>query len=98
MPSTVIDRDNETTTASRRARGAPAHGDKGGPLERITVNLIARAARALRAVSELTGDSRTDSVNRAIQVYAYVMQVDVNGGGIYVRESADAEVQRLKMF
>jgi hypothetical protein len=97
MPSTVLDRDNETTTATRgRRSGGPGHG--GGGLERVTVNLISRASRALRQVSDLTGDSRTDSINRAIQVYAYLMQSETNGGGIYVRESADSELQRLKMF
>jgi hypothetical protein len=38
-----------------------------GPLERITVNLIARASRALQKVSELTGDSKTDSINRELE-------------------------------
>jgi uncharacterized protein YciI len=70
----------------------------GSPLERVTVNLILRASRALQRVSELTGDSKTDSINRAIQVYGYLTEIDYNGGAIYVRESKDSEPQLLKMF
>jgi hypothetical protein len=44
MPSSVIDRDVKTAaTSERRPRGS-THGS-GGPLERLTVNLIARASR-----------------------------------------------------
>lgn len=56
------------------ADGRVASGDGGGSrgerLERVTVYLTARASRALGLAAELTGDSRTDAVNRAIQVYA----------------------------
>ena len=52
----------------------------------------------MQKVSELTGDSKTDSINRALQVYAYLEEVTAEGGAIYVRESADSEMQRLKMF
>jgi len=99
MASSVIDTDTDTTATATRGRrpGRPSHGGS-GPLERITVNLVARAARALQRVAELTGDSRTDSINRAIQVYAYVVEIDANGGAVYVRESEGSELQRLKMF
>jgi hypothetical protein len=69
-----------------------------GPLERVTVNLIGRARRALLRVSERTGDTRTDCINRAIQVYDYLDRVDSAGGAIYVRESKNSELERLKMF
>ncbi len=85
----------ETKGASTRTSG---RGGGSGPLERITVNLIARASRALQKVSELTGDTKTDSINRALQVYAYLEEINAQGGAIYVRESADAELERLKMF
>jgi hypothetical protein len=100
MGSIVIDRDTENSaTATRRRRpGRPDQGGSGGPLERITVNLVNRASRALQRVSALTGDSRTDTINRAIQVYAYVVETDANGGAIYVRESEGSELQLLKIF
>jgi hypothetical protein len=43
-------------------------------LERLTVNLTERSSAALRLAHELAGDSKTDTVNRAIQVYAYLVQ------------------------
>jgi hypothetical protein len=97
MPSTMTDRADRATAATQRNDG-PGHGSGGGGLERITVNLIARAVRALQSVSDLTGDTKTDSINRAIQVYAYITEVDAGGGAIYVRESEDSELQRLKIF
>ena len=86
----LIDRDDGAKTAGR------GHG--GGPLERVTVNLIPRSARALELATELTGDSKTDTINRALQIYAYLEQVTANGGAIYTRESPDAELERLKIF
>jgi hypothetical protein len=89
----VLDRDAETTAAD-----PPKRNGGNGPLERVTVNLIPRASRALQAVSELTGDTKTDSINRAIQIYAYLEEVAARGGTIHVRESADAEAEKLKIF
>jgi hypothetical protein len=94
----VIDRTEEPTT--KRRQGPPderGHGG-GGPLERVTVNLVARASRALQRLSDLTGDSKTDSINRAIQVYAYLEEVNANGGDVYVRESKDSDLKLVKMF
>lgn len=99
--SLVIDRDSDTPdrdsdTPENKARTRGGGGNR--PLERVTVNLVARASRALRRVSELTGDSRTDCINRAIEVYDYLQDVNSHGGSIYVRESEKSEIQRLKIF
>jgi hypothetical protein len=64
----------------------------------VTVNLVARASRALQRVVDITGDSKTDALNRAIQVYAYLEEIESNGGDIYVRTSRDGELQLVKMF
>lgn len=94
VAGSVIDhRDADSTTAKNSKRGG-GHG----PLERVTVNLVARAAKALHKVSELTGDTKTDSINRAIQVYAYLEGVTSNGGAIYISEAGSADVQRLKLL
>lgn len=39
-------------------------------LTKLTVNLVPRAVAALQAAAETTGDTRTDTVNRALQMYA----------------------------
>lgn len=81
-------------------RDKPRPGARGphGPLERITVNLTARAARALEQAAGLTGDSKTDTINRALQIYAYLEQINQDGGEIYVQTSPDGEIQLIKMF
>jgi hypothetical protein len=87
------------TAASAASAGAPEHSaGSGGSLERVTVNLTPRSSRALDEVVRLTGDSKTDSINRAIQIYAYVQQVLQSGGSIHVRETSDGEPERLKIF
>lgn len=68
------------------------------PLERVTVNLSARSAHALDQAVELTGDSKTDAINRSLQVYAFIEQVLHGDGAVYVRESSDGELERLRLF
>jgi hypothetical protein len=98
MPPSATAPAKKTTT--QRDIPQPTRRDHGGhnPLERVTVNLIARASQALQNASDLTGDSKTDTINRAIQVYAYLEEVISRGGAIYVRESEDSELLLLKMF
>jgi hypothetical protein len=81
----------------RKPRGGTG-SRRNSPLSRVTVNLTSRSAQALDQASELTGDSKTDTINRALQVYAYLEQVIQAGGDILVRESAGAEPQLIKMF
>jgi uncharacterized protein (DUF1778 family) len=67
-----------------------------GSLERVTVNLTVRSASAMRQAADLTGDTKTDTINRALQVYAYWEKVIADGGAWYVRETEDAELMQLK--
>jgi hypothetical protein len=41
-------------------------------LTKLTVNLLPQSMAALNSAAERLGDSRTDTVNRAVQVYAKV--------------------------
>ena len=66
-------------------------------LERITVNLTPRSSSALQLAVELSGDTKTDTINRAIQIYAYLEKVLQDGGSIYVREQDGAEPERLRI-
>ncbi len=78
---------------AKRGKTAAANGP-----ERVTVNLSARAARALEVATELTGETKTDAINRALQIYAFLEQVTVQGGLIYTKEDQDASLERLKLF
>lgn len=67
-------------------------------MERVTINLTPRAAKALSKAIEITEDSKTDCVNRALPVYAYIEEVLASGGSVTVQESPDAEPYRLVIF
>jgi hypothetical protein len=97
--NTVVDQAEDRRAVARRG-GPPderGHGG-GGPLERVTVNLVARASRALQRLVDLTGDSKTDAINRAVQVCAFLEEVESNGGDVFIRESKDSDLQLVKMF
>jgi hypothetical protein len=85
------------TTGREGARSARPEGSN-GPLERVTVNLTARSSRALELATEITGDTKTDTINRALQIYAFMEQIIASGGSVYVREGPDSELERVKVF
>lgn len=81
----------------------PASSASSGParqsgLQRVTVNLTPRAYEALKQAEKLTGDSRTDTINRAIHVYAYIMNITQNDGAVYVRDNGSSELERLQIL
>lgn len=82
---------------SRATAKWPRRGGGRG-LERITVNLTQRSASALELTVDITGDTKTDAINRAIQIYAWLEQVIESGGSVLVRPEAGAEVERLKLI
>jgi hypothetical protein len=96
--SSLVDRTDDTQVSDRRQGPPPKRGSGGKGPERVTVNLIPRASQALHEVSDLTGDSKTDTINRALQVYKYLMEIVESGGDIYVREKDSEQFQLVKMF
>lgn len=67
-------------------------------LIRVTVNLTPRSERALEQATALTGESKTDAINRAVQIYAYLQQVIADDGALYARDRAEGELERLKLL
>jgi hypothetical protein len=67
-------------------------------LERVTVNLTPKAAQALEQAVKLTGDSKTDTINRSLQVYAYLEEILQHGGSLYTRVAGESELERLHFF
>jgi hypothetical protein len=64
-------------------------------LERMTVNLIPQSVTDLAEACELTGLNRTDTVNRALRLYAYVMRLSADGGKLMTERNGDLEVIHL---
>jgi hypothetical protein len=88
----------ETSRSNAGTRERSAGRRTNAPLERVTVNLNARSSQALDQAVELTGDSKTDAINRSVQLYAFIERILSGDGAVYVRESSDSELERLKLF
>jgi hypothetical protein len=69
-----------------------------GSLQRVTVNLTPRSWQALEMAIKRTGDSQTDAINRAIQVYSYLADITETGGTLYVRDAGSDELERLRII
>jgi hypothetical protein len=89
MEINLAEETHAATNCSRRG------GGRG--LERITVNLTPRSSSALDTAVHLTGDTKTDTINRAVQIYAYLERVIKDGGSIHIRAVEGAEVQRMQI-
>jgi hypothetical protein len=50
-------------------------------LTQLTVNLTESAATALEFAAVLSGDNRTDTVNRALLIFNAIAEVATEGGG-----------------
>lgn len=66
-------------------------------MERLTISLVPRSATALERAVAVTGSSKTDAINKAAQVYAYLEEVLSAGGSVYIREPGE-ETAILKFF
>lgn len=65
-------------------------------LERVTVNLIPPASRALETGMRITGYTKTDFINRAIQAYAFLEERISQDAAVLIREKDAGE--QLKIF
>jgi len=77
---------------------APTIGRGGGAYERVTVNLTEKTSNALADTVRISGDSKTDSINKALQVYALLQRIQEMGGAMYLREKDGAELERLRLL
>ncbi len=85
------------TRASPPTVEPPANGGDGGSsnLVRVTVNLTPKAYADLQRLNVSTGLSKTDVMNRALQVYALVEDLLDRGGGSIVVKPPDGETARI---
>lgn len=63
--------------------------------ERITVNLTPKAVQALEALTENTGDTKTDTINRALQIYEFLDGIVREGGKVCVQEPGSETLERV---
>ncbi len=66
--------------------------------ERTTTNLTPRSVRAMNNLVSWTGYTKTDTINRALQIYEFIQQITENGGSLHIRQTDGAELERLTLF
>ncbi|MGW6403281.1 hypothetical protein [Streptomyces sp. NPDC055134] len=54
--------------------------------ERFTVTLIAAAVQAVTTLMRITGLSKTDAINRSVQVYAFIAEQMEDGKEVFLRD------------
>jgi hypothetical protein len=98
-------------TRERRDRIAP-HLNQGGDMitaengsvsrptavDRITVALVAKAAEDLQRTVDRTGLSKTDIVNRALILYAYLDERMASGDELLVRAKDTGQTEIIKLL
>jgi len=62
--------------------------------ERYSVTLVPPSVAAISQLTELTGLSKTDVINRAVQVYAFIEERMREGSDVLLR-SPDGETERV---
>lgn len=63
--------------------------------DRITVNVTRSGADALKSVIEITEESKTDAIMRALRIYAMLCAIQAEGGAIYVQRPPDHEMEKV---
>jgi hypothetical protein len=69
-----------------------------GQAVKVTVNLTDRSNRAMAEAMASTGETKTEVINRAVQIYAYLQGVWGAEGDVLVRDAPGAELLRLRVF
>lgn len=62
--------------------------------ERYSVTLVPPAVEAIERLTESTGLSKTDVINRAVQVYAFIDERMREGSDVLLR-NRDGETERV---
>lgn len=85
---------SEDTSAAESANGLTSKHRRAS-LARLTVHLVPRAVKALEDASQATGDSRTDTINRALQVYALIL--DAAKDKTFYIENVDGNLDKFQL-
>ncbi|MCF3961545.1 hypothetical protein [Streptomyces fuscigenes] len=65
--------------------------------ERFTVTLIVAAVQAVTMLMKMTGLSKTDVINRAVQIYAFLAQQMADGKEVVLRDK-DGNLERVHII
>lgn len=65
--------------------------------EKIEVHLTGISLNALDRTEAMTSYTRTEVINRAIQVYNYLEEIWQTDGTVMIQRTPRAEIERLRM-
>lgn len=65
---------------------------------RVTFNTTEKAEQSLEDAVQLSGNNKTDCLNKAIQIYTYLLKIEAAGGEVRVRENPNDSLGRLRVF
>ena len=69
-----------------------------GVAARATVNLSRKTVEALNATTALTGDNRTEVINKAVQLYREVQEAQHKGGGIWIQIDPSSDPAMVRFY
>lgn len=75
-----------------------ANADGGEEFTRVSVRLGLAASQALVRACEVMGHSKTDTINRALQVYSYLTACMEEDGGKLILRKNSGEEQLIRFF
>lgn len=67
-------------------------------LVRITFNLSTRSSKALDSIMETTHDTKTEILNKALQVYALIEKAQSQGGEITIKDDPASSPVRIRFY
>lgn len=66
--------------------------------ERVTVNLARPSSQALEHAASLSGNTKTEVINKALQMYDLVMTAQDSGGAVWIQDDSDSEPVRARFY
>lgn len=67
-------------------------------VKRVTTSLTERTQRALALAMETGGDIQVDTINRAVQVYAYLLYQVVDKNAVIQARYSDGSTEDIHLF
>jgi len=66
-------------------------------LHRLTVNITQTTMDSLNRAADVTGETRTDTLQKAIQFYAYISTLLASGSALYIQDPGARQAYRLQI-
>jgi len=89
--TTKTESDVVNTAGTAQERGPKVAG-------RVTVNLSRKSVEALDAAGELTDATKTEVINKAVQLFKEIQEAQSSGGGVWIQTARDSEPVLVRYY